>query len=92
MSITLNISFDTLLETIRNLETSEKQQLWDFLEAELEIDDLDAQEEREVALAYQEYEAGDYLTLHLQNNRHYGILSVLSMQISWGKLNKLMRL
>ena len=63
MSITLNISFDTLLETIRNLETSEKQQLWDFLEAELEIDDLDAQEEREVALAYQEYEAGDYLTL-----------------------------
>lgn len=63
MSITLNISFDTLLETIRNLETSEKQQLWDFLEAELEIDDLDDQEEREVALAYQEYEAGDYLTL-----------------------------
>jgi hypothetical protein len=63
MSITLNISFDTLLETIRNLETSEKQQLWDFLEAELEIDDLDAQEEREVALAYQEYEARDYLTL-----------------------------
>lgn len=70
MSVTLNIPFDSLLETIRNLDLSEKQQLWDFLAAELAGDDLDDLEEIEVALAYQEYEAGNYVTLdHYHGDR-----------------------
>ena len=67
MPVTVNIPFDSLLQTIRNLDLSEKQQLWDFLEAELETDD---QEEIEVALAYQEYETGNYVTLdHYHGDR-----------------------
>jgi len=70
MPVTVNIPFDSLLQTIGGLSPSEKQQLWDFLETELQTDDLDAQEEGEVALAYQEYEAGNYVTLdHYHGDR-----------------------
>ena len=63
MSVTVNISFETLLQTVANLDKSEKKQIWDFLETELQADELDDLEEAEVALAYQDYEQGNYVTL-----------------------------
>lgn len=70
MAVTVSIPFDSLLQTIHNLDLSEKQELWDFLEAELEAKDLDDQEEIEVTLAYQDYEAGNYVTLdHYHDDR-----------------------
>ncbi|MGA0201321.1 MAG: hypothetical protein ACO3NK_19785 [Prochlorotrichaceae cyanobacterium] len=64
MSISISISFESLLQTIRSLNESEKQLLWDILSNELQIDNLDdLEEEAEVSQAYQEYQLGNYVTL-----------------------------
>jgi hypothetical protein len=66
-TVNLSIPFEVLLQTIAQLNSTEKERLWKFLDDELYDDDEDAvvdpQEEVEVAQAYREYEAGDYLTL-----------------------------
>ncbi|MEO0456668.1 MAG: hypothetical protein AAF152_08800 [Cyanobacteria bacterium P01_A01_bin.114] len=65
-TINLTIPFDFLLNVIAKLDLVEKQRLWEFLDTDLHGDDtegLDPEEEAEVAQAYQEYEAGNYITL-----------------------------
>jgi hypothetical protein len=65
--INLSIPFEFLLQAIAKLDATEKERLWEFLDTDLHGDDeddiTDPQEEAEVAQAYREYEAGDYLTL-----------------------------
>lgn len=66
-TVNLSIPFDFLLQAIAQLNSTEKERLWEFLDEDLHGDDedvsFDSQEEREVAQAYREYETGDYLTL-----------------------------
>jgi hypothetical protein len=66
-TVNLSIPFEVLLQTIAQLNSTEKERLWKLLDDELHDDDEDAgvdpQEAEEVAQAYREYEAGDYLTL-----------------------------
>jgi hypothetical protein len=68
MSKTFNLAipFDFLLQAIAKLSPADKQRLWEFLDTDLhdsadEI--LDSDEEAEVAIAYAEYQAGDFVTL-----------------------------
>lgn len=66
-TVNLSIPFDFLLQAVAQLDSAEKERLWEFLDEDLHGDDEDAtsdpQEEAEVAQAYQEYKNGDYLTL-----------------------------
>lgn len=66
-TVNLSIPFEFLLQAIAQLDSAEKERLWEFLDEDLHGEDedegADPQEEAEVAQAYQEYEAGDYLTL-----------------------------
>jgi len=66
-TVNLSIPFDFLLQAIAQLGSTEKERLWEFLDEDLHGDDedevADPQEEAEVAQAYREYEAGEYLTL-----------------------------
>lgn len=62
----LAIPFDFLLQAIAKLSPADKQRLWEFLDTDLHAaaaDTLDPDEEAEVATAYAEYEAGDFVTL-----------------------------
>ncbi|MBW4690344.1 MAG: hypothetical protein KME27_01115 [Lyngbya sp. HA4199-MV5] len=59
----VDISFQSLLEAISSLESSEKHQLWELLEAELFSDDEDSAEDiAEIQAARADYKAGDYTT------------------------------
>lgn len=59
----IDISFESLLEVIASLEISEKQKLWEVLEAELFPDDEDSPEDiAQIQAARAEYKAGDYTT------------------------------
>ncbi len=61
---TISTTFESLLETIANLGQSEKRKLWEYLDSELsEEDELDEQTIADIALAYTDYAAGDYLTI-----------------------------
>jgi hypothetical protein len=61
--VKVDISFQSLLEAISSLETAEKQQLWEFLEAELFSDEDDSPEDiAEIQAARADYKAGDYTT------------------------------
>ena len=63
-TVNLTIPFDFLLQAIAQLNSDDKQRLWEFLDDELHDDEIgDAEEEAEVAAAYAEYEAGDFVTL-----------------------------
>ena len=66
-TVNLSISFEFLLQAIAKLDATEKEWLWQFLDTDLHGDDaddvFDPQEEAEIAQAYREYEAGEYLTL-----------------------------
>jgi hypothetical protein len=58
-----NISFQSLLPAILSLETAEKQQIWELLEAELFPDDKDSPEDiAEIQAARDDYQAGNYTT------------------------------
>jgi hypothetical protein len=68
MSKTFNLAipFDFLLQAIAKLSPADKQRLRQFLDADLydPADDTpDPDEEAEVAAAYAEYQAGDFVTL-----------------------------
>ncbi|NJL40563.1 MAG: hypothetical protein HC899_30325 [Leptolyngbyaceae cyanobacterium SM1_4_3] len=61
--VKVDISFQSLLEAISSLETAEKQQLWEFLEAELFPDEDDSPEDiTQIQAARADYKAGDYTT------------------------------
>ncbi len=63
-TVNLTIPFDFLLQAIAQLNPDDKQRLWEFLDDELHDDEIgDAEEEAEVAAAYAEYEAGDFVTV-----------------------------
>ena len=65
-TVNLAIPFDFLLQAVAKLSPADKQRLWNFLDTDLHDSDgtlLDADEEAEVAMAYAEYEAGDFVTL-----------------------------
>ena len=66
-TVNLSIPFDFLLQAIAQLNSTEKERLWEFLDEDLhgvdEDEVVDPQEEAAVAQAYREYEAGEYLTL-----------------------------
>jgi hypothetical protein len=63
--VTINHSIDGLLATIRQLDVSQKHQLWQYLDSELFEDDdsLDEQLSADIEAAYADYAAGDYLTI-----------------------------
>jgi hypothetical protein len=62
-TVKVNISFQSLLETVSSLKVSEKHQLLEYLEAELFADDEDTEAEMsEIKAARQEYQAGEYIT------------------------------
>ncbi|MBE9140557.1 hypothetical protein IQ254_25720 [Nodosilinea sp. LEGE 07088] len=68
MSKTFNLAipFDFLLQAIAKLSHADKQRLWEFLDSDLHDsgdEPLDLEEEAEVATAYAEYQAGDFVTL-----------------------------
>jgi hypothetical protein len=68
MSKTFNLAipFDFLLQAIAKLSPADKQRLWEFLDTDLHDSadgTLDPDEEAEVATAYAEYQAGDFVTL-----------------------------
>ena len=68
MSKTFNLAipFDFLLQAIAKLSPADKQRLWEFLDTDLHDstdDTLDPGEEAEVAAAYAEYQAGEFVTL-----------------------------
>ena len=61
---TISTTFESLLETIVSLEQSEKRKLWEYLDSELsEDEELDEQTIADIASAYADYAAGDYLTI-----------------------------
>ena len=61
---TISITFESLLETIANLGQGEKRKLWEYLDSELsEEEELDQQTIADIASAYTDYAAGDYLTI-----------------------------
>ena len=62
MTVTVNVSFNALLEMISSLPATEKQQVWQLLTEELEMDYLDAEDEDAIQQAYAECERGDCLT------------------------------
>jgi hypothetical protein len=62
-TVKVNISFQSLLDTVSSLKVSEKHQLLEHLEAELFADDEDTESEMsEIKAARQEYQAGEYIT------------------------------
>ena len=66
----VDIPFPSLLEAISSLETAEKHQLWELLEAELFADEEDSPEDiAEIQAAHNDYATGNYITFdeyHLQ--------------------------
>ena len=68
MSKTFNLAipFDFLLQAIAKLSPADKQRLWEFLDTDLHDSTDEAfnpEEEADVAAAYAEYQAGEFVTL-----------------------------
>jgi hypothetical protein len=63
--VTITPALDPLLAAIAQLSVSEKHQLWQYLDSELfeNDDELDEQAIADIAAAYTDYAAGDYLTI-----------------------------
>lgn len=63
ITVKLDIAFQALLDVIPSLETAQKHQLLELLEAELFADDEDSPEDiTEIQAARDDYTAGDYMT------------------------------
>jgi hypothetical protein len=78
-TVNLTIPFDCLLQAIAQLNTDDKQRLWEFLDEQLHDDEIgDAEEEAEVAGAYAEYEAGEFVTLDEYTSQRIQRLSIAS--------------
>lgn len=61
--VKVDISLQSLLETVSSLETAEKHKLLELLEAELFPDQEDSPEDiAEIEAARADYEARDYIT------------------------------
>ena len=52
MTVTVNVPFNALLEMISSLPATEKQQVWQLLTEELEMDYLDAEDEEAIQKAW----------------------------------------
>ncbi len=62
-TVKVDISFRSLLAAVSSLETAEKHQLLEFLEAELFMDEDDSPEDTtEIQAARADYKAGNYVT------------------------------
>ncbi len=62
-TVKVDISFQSLLEAVSSLDISEKQQLWEFLEAELFPKEDDSLEDiADIEAARADYKAGNYAT------------------------------
>ena len=67
-NIKLQIPFESLVEAISNLDTEQKQKIWQILNEEMDTieDELEESNPRiksEIEAARKAYEAGDYITL-----------------------------
>ncbi len=61
-TVKVGISFQSLLDAVSSLETAEKHQLLEFVEAEL-FDDEDSPDDiTDIQAARADYQAGDYTT------------------------------
>ena len=61
-TVKVGISFQSLLDAVSSLETAEKHQLLEFVEAEL-FDDEDSPDDiADIQAARADYKAGDYTT------------------------------
>lgn len=62
-TVKVDIPFQSLIAAISSLEITEKQQLWELLEAELFPEENDSPEDiAAIQAARADYEAGDYTT------------------------------
>jgi outer membrane protein TolC len=62
--VTLNISFESFVEGLTNLDIEDKVRLWDILDEQIaEYQEQHPTFRAEVDQAHAEYRAGDYLTL-----------------------------
>lgn len=69
-TVKIDISFQSLLEAISSLETAEKKQLWELLEAQLFPDDEDSPADiAEIEAARADYKAREYTTFHQYTNQ-----------------------
>ena len=61
-TVKVGISFQSLLDAVSSLETAEKHQLLEFVEAELFDDEDSADDIADIQAARADYKAGDYTT------------------------------
>ena len=62
-TVKVNISFRSILEAVSLLETSEKKELWQLLEAELfPEEEYSLEDIADIQTARADYEVGDYMT------------------------------
>jgi len=69
-TVKVNISFQSLVEAISSLGITEKNQLWELLEAELFPDEEDSEEDiTEIQAARADYISGNYTTFDQYNKQ-----------------------
>jgi len=69
-TVKVNISFQSLVEAISSLGITEKNQLWELLEAELFPDEEDSEEDiTEIQAARVDYISGNYTTFDQYNKQ-----------------------
>ena len=61
-TVKVGISFQSLLDAVSSLETAQKHQLLEFVEAELFDDEDSADDIADIQAARADYKAGDYTT------------------------------
>ncbi|MFQ5771930.1 MAG: hypothetical protein ACE5HX_15450 [bacterium] len=68
VNVQISIPFDSLIESVKNLNISEKRQLWEIIEEQLsqyeeEQLESDPSISKQIADAREAYKTGDYQTL-----------------------------
>ena len=64
-TVKVGISFQSLLDAVSSLETAEKHQLLEFVEAELFDDEDSPDDVADIQAAHADYKAGEYTTFDL---------------------------